>query len=173
MTDKISKPRVKKGMVAKNDDYNVTIKYSKTAVKDKLIKFTVTKGNSFEISTDKLIELVAHYVNSDVLAPMFVDTERINVVYVTRALNVRADRDIKEGETFQTYYEHPYPIEFALIEEGMGMALINKEKMGFQVTPEMLKDVKAKESPEAKTFIRKFYESFRNLGTKKELGSDT
>lgn len=171
--DKTKKPRVKKGLVSNNGDYSVSIKYSKTAVKDKLIKFTVNKGNSFEISTDKLIELVAHYVNSDVLAPMFVDTERINVVYVTRALNFRADKDIKEGETFQMYYEHPYPIEFALIEEGMGMALINKEKMGFVVTPEMLKDVKAKESPEAKTFIRKFYESFRNIGKKKELGSDT
>lgn len=151
------------GFKSEQDTYSVEIKYSKDAIKDKLVRFTVKDGNSFEISSDKLVELMSHYLNSESLAPAFVDTEKITVVYVKRQIKMKADRDIKTGEEFNVEYSHPYPLEFAIIEEGYKLALIDKEKLAVIVTPELLKQVKRDTPASSDNFIKKFYQAFKTL----------
>lgn len=152
-----------KGMVSKQENYSVEIKYSEEAEKKKLIKFIPKEGTPIEIEADKLIELLSHYVNSDMLAPTFVDTEKITVVYVKRQLKCRLDRDMKSGEEINIEYSHPYPLEFAIIEEGYKIALIDESRPGVIVTPEILKQVKRDTPKESKNFIKKFYKSFKSL----------
>lgn len=62
------------------DNYSVETKYSQEAIDKSLIKFTVTKGKSFEISIDELIELLAKGVNKEKLAPLFVNAEQVDMV---------------------------------------------------------------------------------------------
>jgi hypothetical protein len=64
-------------------------------------------------------------------------------------------------------YKHPYPVEFALIEKAMGIAMINEDVPAFTLTKEYLDDVMSKTTPEQKKFIRRFYEFFKNLKIKK------
>jgi len=161
-TKKVASKKVA-GMKSEQKDYTVEIKHTPEAIKKRLIKFTSTKKDGFEISADKLIELLSHYVNSDELAPAFVDTERINVVYVTRNIAATLERDFKAGETVHLAYEHPYPLEFALIEEAFNIAKIDKDREGFVVTPELIKKTKKQTPKSCLNFVKKFYESFKNL----------
>ncbi len=167
----------KKGMVADKGDYKVSVKYSDKAIEEKLMKFETPNGDSFEISVPHMIELVSHYVNGSDLAPMFVDNERIKIVYVTRNMKFKLEKDFKAGEEIVVAYEHPYPLEFAIIEEAFNLALIKKEKMGFMVTPEILAEVKRRTPQDSKKFIEKFYQSNQNLKLKEneeeELGNSS
>jgi hypothetical protein len=151
------------GMKSKQKDYTVEIKYSPEAIKNRLIKFTTDKKGGFEVSADKLIELLSHYVNSEELAPAFVDTQRINVVYVKRQIQAILERDFKAGEKISLEYEHPYPLEFALIEEAFNIAKVNKDREGFVVTPELIKKTKKQTPKSCIDFVKKFYESFKNM----------
>ena len=158
--------KTKTGVVAEKDNYKVEIKYSPESIEKKLVKFTLTKGKEIVISADELIELISLNVNSDKLAPLFVDNTSINIVYVNRQMKAIANRDIKEGEEIRLDYSHPYPVEFAYLEEAYNIAKIDKTKEGFEVTDEFLKEVVKKSKrgePERKNFITKFYESFKNL----------
>ncbi len=161
----MSKEEIKiEGKISEQKDYTVAIKYSEDAIKNKLIKFTAkNEDKSFEIETDKLIELMSQYVNSDTLAPAFIDTEKITVVYVTRNLKCKLDRDMKAGEEINIEYKHPYPLEFALIEEGYKIALIDKEHTAVTVTPEMLKQVKRDTPESSRNFVKSFYKGFKSL----------
>jgi hypothetical protein len=151
------------GMKSEQKDYTVEIKHTPEAIEKRLIKFTSNKKGGFEISAEKLIELLSHYVNSEELAPTFVDTQRINVVYVKRNIQAVLDRDFKAGEKVNFEYEHPYPLEFALIEEAFNIAKIDKDREGFVVTPELIKKTKKQTPKSCITFVKKFYESFKNL----------
>jgi len=156
------KKNTKTGLTSDQGDYKVSIKYSKKAIAEKLIKFTVG-DKSFEISSDKLIELLAKYVGSEELSPVFVNTERINVVFVKRNIQAQLDRDFKAGEIINMEYQHPYPLEFALIEEAYKIAAVNQEREGVIVTPELLKQVKRDTPKQSEHFIKSFYKSFKNL----------
>lgn len=156
----------KKGLISEKKNYTVELKYSSKAERDQLIRFTAKEGNTFEISAPQIVELVSQYINGKDLEPVFVDTERIKVVYVTRQMEAKLDRDFKAGETIRIGYQHPYPLEFAIIEEGMKLAKIDPNREGFIVTPELLKQVKRNTPESSKNFIQKFYESFKNLGRK-------
>lgn len=177
-TDSVVTPEITevKGMVADKGDYKVSVKYSDEAIEKKLMKFETPSGESFEISVEHMIELVSHYVNGSDLAPMFVDNERIKIVYVTRNMKFKLDKDFKAGEEIVVAYEHPYPLEFAIIEEAFNIALIKPDKMGFMVTPEILAEVKRRTPQDSKKFIEKFYQSNQNLDMKKdeeELGNSS
>lgn len=154
----------KKGLISEKKNYTVELKYSSKAERDQLIRFTAKEGNSFEISAPQIVELVSQYINGKDLEPVFVDTERIKVVYVTRQMEATLDRDFKAGETIRIGYQHPYPIEFAIIEEGMKLAQIDPNREGFIVTPELLKQVKRNTPEASKNFIQKFFQSFKNIG---------
>lgn len=158
----VNKVEDKKGFKSVQDGYTVEIKYNDESKNKKLIKFSVGES-SFEISTEKLIELVSHYVNGEELAPMFVDNERINIVYVKRQIQARLDKDFKEGDILNFEYSHPYPLEFAILEEASKLALIEKDREGVIVTPELIKRVKDAMPSQNENFIKKFYESFKNL----------
>lgn len=154
----------KKGLISEKKNYTVELKYSSKAERDQLIRFTAKEGNTFEISAPQIVELVSQYINGKDLEPVFVDTERIKVVYVTRQMEAKLDRDFKAGETIRIGYQHPYPLEFAIIEEGMKLAKIDPNREGFIVTPELLKQVKRNTPESSKNFIQKFFQSFKNIG---------
>lgn len=152
------------GMRSEQKDYVVELKYSEDAIAKKKIRFIAKKEDkSFEIEAEKLIELLTHYVSGEALSPAFVDTERITVVYVSRQLRCRLDKDMKAGEEFNIEYKHPYPLEFAIIEEGYKIAALDLEKNAVVVTPEILKQVKRDTPESSKNFVKKFYQSFKNL----------
>lgn len=145
-------------------DYTVRIGYSPEAKEKKLMKFITRKsGDEFEISAEELSSMLIGGVNSDVLEATFVDSERINVVEVGRQLQCILDKDMKKGEKININYTHPYPIEFALIEEVYKIAKIDEKVPRIEITREYIDEVKAKLKPEMTNYINKFYKSFKNI----------
>jgi hypothetical protein len=158
---------MKKAVELKKEKYTVQVNYSEEAEQKKLMKFITPSGDEFEISADEMMTMLVGQVNSEVLEAVFVETDRVNVVEVTRQLRVRADRDIQKGEEIRLDYTHPYPVEFAIIEEGMKIAKINKDVPVFTLTAEYLEEVKSKITPHQKKFISRLYESFKGLFKRK------
>lgn len=150
----------------KKEKFTLKVNYSPEAIEKKLMKFSTPNGDEFEISADEMSTILIGQVNSELHAATFVESDRVNVVEVTRQIRVRADRDIKKGEEIRLEYKHPYPVEFAIIEEGMKLAKINMDVPVFTLTKEYLDSVKDKITPEQETFINKFYMFFKNLWNK-------
>ncbi len=148
-------------LVKKN--FELHVNYDDNAIEKKLMKFITPSGDEFTISADEMSTILIGQVNSEQLEATFVESERVNVVEVTRQIAAIADRDIKKGESIRLEYTHPYPIEFAIIEEGMKIAKINKNAKVTELTAEFLQQVKEKITPEQTKFITKFYEFFKNL----------
>ena len=151
----------------KKDNFTVQIDYSKKAQKDKLLKFISKSGDEFELSAEELSSMLVGGVNSETLEATFVEHDKINVVEVGRQLECVLDKDMKKGEKININYMHPYPVEFALIEQAYGIAKINLDVPALTLTTEYIKSVKAKIKPEQENFIKKFYKSFNNLKLKK------
>lgn len=148
----------------KKADYTVQIGYSEKAIKDKMVKFITTKsGDEFEISSEELISLLVNHVNMDTLSPTFVETSKVNVVEVGRQLKCKLDKDMKKGQIININYSHPYPVEFALIEEAYKIAKIDEKIPRIEITKEFLAEVQAKLKPQQKDYIEKFYKSFREV----------
>jgi len=102
-------------------------------------------------------------VNSDTLEATFVESDRINVVEVGRQLQCVLDKDMKKGQKININYTHPYPIEFALIEEAYKIAKIDESVPRIVLTREYINEVKSKLKPEQTEYINKFYKSFKNI----------
>jgi len=151
----------------KKENFTVQIGYSEEAKKNKLLKFISKSGDEFEISAEELSSMIIGGVNNDTLSATFVETERINVVEVSRQLECRVDKDLKKGDTINLNYKHPYPIEFALIEQVMGIAKIEMDVPLTTLTNEYIEETKKKLKPAQENFIKKFYKSFKNLKIKK------
>lgn len=148
----------------KKQGYKIQVGYSDEAKEKRLIKFVLDpRKKEFEISADELISILVSQVNSDTLAPVFVDSERVVVVNVGRQLQCVLDRDMKKGQKINLNYSHPYPIEFALIEEGYKIAQIKKDAPAISLSKEYIDDVIKRTKPESKEFVEKFYKSFRNV----------
>jgi len=152
-----------KGIIAKKDNYTVEVKYSKEAIEKKLVRFTLTKGERFEISADELIGILTHQVNMDTLAPTFIETDRVHVVEVGRQLECVLDKDMKAGQKININYTHPYAVEYAIIEEAYKIAKINKDVPVFTLTKEFIDEVREKISPDMKKYTDAFYKSFKNI----------
>jgi len=153
----------KQAIELKKKDYTIQIGYSPKAKKDKLLKFISKSGDEFEISSEEMASILISQVNSNTLAAMFVETDKINVVEVGRQLECVLEKDMKAGEKIRINYTHPYPLEFALIEEATKVAKINMDAPTFILTKEYLDDFKKKLKPEMSEYIRNFYKSFKNL----------
>lgn len=151
----------------KRDKYTVQIGYSKKAIEEKLLKFISKSGDEFEISAEELSSMLIGGVNAETLEATFVNSDKINVVEVGRQLECVLDKDMKKGEKININYIHPYPVEFALIEQAWGIAKINMDVPAFTLTKEYIADVRAKIKPEQENFLKKFYKSFKNLKLKK------
>jgi hypothetical protein len=154
---------MKKSVELKKDKYTVRANYSKEAIDKKLMKFITPSGDEFEISADEIMTMLVGQVNSELLSASFVETDRVNVVEVTRQIALKVTKDLKVGDEIRVEYRHPYPVEFALIEQGMGIARINMDVPVFTLTKEYLDEVMKKVTPEQKKFVRRFYEFFKGL----------
>lgn len=159
---------MKKPVEMKKDKYTIQVNYSSDAIKNKLMKFITPSGDEFEISAEEMATILVGQINSELLEATFVESDRVNVVEVTRQVAVKTNRDIKKGEVIRLEYKHPYPIEFAVIEKVMGYAKINMDVPVFTLTKEYIDEMMLKaDTPERKKFIRRFYEFFKTLKGKK------
>lgn len=157
---------MQKGIIAKKDNFTVSVKYSDEAIEKKLVKFTLTKGDSLEISADELVGILSQQVNNEVLSAAFVEVDRINVVEVGRQLQFVLDKDYKKGQKVNANYTHPYPLEFALIEEAYKIAKIDEKVPKVELTKEYLDEFRKKLKPEMTEYVNKFYKSFKNVELK-------
>ena len=162
-----NKKEQKTGTKHEAKNYTVEVKYSPDAIREKKVRFTAKEDGSFEISTDELIDIVAMNVNSQVLAPMFVETDKVNIVQVERTLNGVLDEDKKKGDTISMNYFHPYPVEFAILEEVYKIAKIKDNSEVVTLTKEFIEETKKKLQPEMDEFVQKFYKSYNKLELKK------
>lgn len=158
-----------KGKKLDKGNFTVEVKYSDEAVEKKLIKFTVTEGNEIVLSADELVSMLVNQVNSEVLSATFVETDRVNVVEVGRQIQCVLDRDFKKGEIVNINYTHPYPIEFALIEEAWKIAQVKKDTKVTELTMEYLEKVKKQLQPGMVDYIQKFYKSFKSVNVEKNM----
>ncbi len=157
-----------KGVKLDKGNFTVEVKYSEEAVAKKLVKFTVVEGKEIILTADELVSMLVNQVNSEVLSATFVETDRINVVEVGRQMRVVLEKDFKKGEAININYSHPYPIEFALIEEAWKIAQIKKDTKVTELTAEYIEEVKKKLKPEMENYMKKFYQSFKGLGLEKK-----
>ncbi len=154
----------KKPVELKKDTFTIQVNYSKEAIDKKLMKFITKKsGDEFEISAEEMSTILIGQVNSDIVEATFVESDRVNVVDVTRQIRARAGRNIKKGEEIRIDYTHPYPIEFAIIEEVMKVAKINKDVPVFTLTSEYIAEVKNKITPKQEKFSEMLFKFFKNL----------
>lgn len=156
----------------KKKDYTVQINYSPEATEKKLMKFITNKNSDeFEISSEELSSMLIGGVNSETLEATFVESDRIDVVEVGRQLQCELTEDMKKGSKININYTHPYPLEFALIEQVYGIAKINMDVPVFSLTAEYIEEAKKKLKPEQEKFLNTFYKSFKNvnLDTKNKI----
>lgn len=156
-----------KGKKLDKGNFTVEVKYSDEAIEKKLIKFTVVEGKEIILTADEVISMLVNQVNSEVLSAAFVETDRVNVVEVGRQIQCVLDKDYQKGAVININYSHPYPVEFALIEEGWKLAQIKKDTKITELTSEYLEEVKKKIKPNMEAYIKKFYESFKSVNIKK------
>ena len=149
----------------KKKDYTIQVGYSPKARAKKLMKFISKSGDEFEISAEEMSSILVGQVNADTIEATFVESDKINVVEIGRQLQVKLDKDMKKGDVININYTHPYPIEFALIEEAYKIAKIDMNIPKVTLTKEYIDDVKSKLKPEMTDYINKFYKSFKNLKT--------
>jgi len=152
-----------KAVELKRDKYTIQVNYSDDAKEKKMMKFITPNGDEFEISSEEMISFLVNQVNMNTLEPTFVDSKKINVCEVARQIVAKADRDIKSGEEIRLNYVHPYPLEFALIEEIYKIASVKKDTKVVEITDEMIQDTLKKITPEMKDFSKLFYKSYSNL----------
>lgn len=153
----------KKPVELKKEKYTIQVNYSPEAIAKKMMKFITPGGEEFEISAEEMSTILIGQVNSDLIEATFVESDRVNVVEVTRQIRARADRDIKKGEEIRLDYTHPYPIEFAIIEEAAKLAIINKDVPVRELTVEYINAVKEKITPKQRKFVDLIYKFFKNL----------
>lgn len=153
----------KKPIELKKDTYTIQVNYSEDAIAKKLMKFITPGGEEFEISAEEMSTILIGQVHSDLIEATFVESDRVNVVEVLRQIRVRADRDIKKGEEIRIDYTHPYPIEFAIIEEAARVAIINRNVPVRELTIEYINAVKQKITPKQRKFSELVWKFFKDL----------
>jgi hypothetical protein len=148
------------------EKFTCEIGYSPEAIEKKLMKFICKDGGEFEISAEEMSSMLIGGVNSDTLEATFVESDRINVVEVGRQIQCELDKDMKKGDKININYTHPYPLEFALIEQVYGIAKLDENFKMVTMSKEYFDAVRAKIKPEQENFIKKSYKSFKNLNIK-------
>lgn len=163
----------KKPVEMKKEKYTIQVNYSPEAIEKKMMRFITPSGDSFEIGAEEMSTILIGQVNSSVIEATFVETDRVNVVDVTRQIRVRLDRDFKVGEEVRFDYVHPYPIEFAIIEQAANLAKINMDVPVRELTVEYIKEVEKKITTKQRKFVDRFYKFIRSLWPdKKEVATD-
>lgn len=152
----------KKPVKMEKENYTIEVNYSAEAIEKKLMRFIPKDGEPFEISAHEMSTILIGQVNSDLVSATFVESDRVNVVDVTRQIVGRADRDIAKGEEIRIDYTHPYPIEFAIIEEAAKVAKIRMDVPRYELTVDYINEVKAKITPQQNKFSE-FCRKFLNI----------
>lgn len=148
------------------ENYSIEVKYSDEAVEKKLIRIVTKSGDEVVFSAEEMISILVSQVNTETLSPTFVDMERINVVEVGRQLKCVLEEDMKKGQEININYTHPYPLEFALIEEMYKIAKVDPGIKVYELTSEFIKETKEKIKPEMESFVKKFYQTFKKVDIK-------
>ena len=156
------------GKEIKKDNYTVQIGYSKEAKEKKLLKFISKSGDEFEISAEELSSMLIGGVNQNTLEATFVESDKVDVVEVSRQLECVIDKKMKKGDKIRLNYKHPYPVSFALIEQIYGIAKIEMDVPMLTLTKKYIEDTRKKIKPEQEKFINKFYKSFKNVDLNKK-----
>lgn len=150
----------------KKEKYTIRVNYSKEAIDKKLMLFITPNGDEFTISAEEMATILIGQVNSDLISASFVESDRVNVVDVDRQIRVRVERDIKKGEEVRLTYTHPYPIEFALIEEAANLAKIRMDVPVRELSLEYIESVRAKITPKQRKFVDLVYKFFKTIREK-------
>jgi ribosomal 50S subunit-recycling heat shock protein len=146
--------------------YTIEVDYNKDATSRKLMKFIPKSKKPFVISAEEMMSILVSQVNSETLEAAFVESDRVHVVEVSRQLKCRADKDIKMGDEIRITYNHPLPIEFALIEEAWKIAQINQDVPVATLTKDYIDAARKKMKPVQKQnegFLKSFYAFFTGL----------
>lgn len=154
---------IKEPVKLEKEKYTLHVNYSDEAVENKTMKFITPSGDEFEITADEMVSILIGQVNSDLIAATFVESDRVNVVDVMRQIRVRADRDISKGEEIRLEYTHPYPLEFAVIEEAAKLAKIKMDVPMMILDVDYIKAAKERSTPEQKKFVDLIYKFFKDL----------
>lgn len=157
----------KKATELKKEKYTVQVNYSDEAIEKKLMKFITPSGDEFEVSAEEMVSMLVGQVNTETLEATFVESEQVRVVEVERQIRALAERDIKKGEEIRLTYIHPYPIEFAIIEEAAKIAKIRMDVPALELTVDYIKSVKEKLTQDQHKFVEKVYDFFKDLRIKK------
>lgn len=158
----------KKPVEMKREKYTLQVNYSAEAIEKKLMRFITPSGDEFEIGAEEMATILIGQVNSELVSATFVESDRVNVVEVTRQIRVRLDKDFKKGDEIRLDYVHPYPIEFALIEEAAKLAKINMDVPAQTLSVEYIQSVKDKITPKQRKFVDLIYKFFKNLHPNRE-----
>lgn len=153
----------KKPVELKKEDFTIQVNYSQEAIEKKLMRFISKSGDVFVISAEEMATMLIGQVNSELVEATFVESDRVAVVEVMRQIRVRADRDIAKGEEIRLDYYHPYPVEFALIEEAAKIAKINMDVPALELTVEYINAVREKITPKQKKFSELIWKFFKDL----------
>lgn len=153
----------KKASELKKENYTIQVNYSQEAIEKKLMRFISKNGDVFVISAEEMATILIGQVNSDLIEATFVESDRVNVVEVTRQIRVRLEKDFKKGEEIRLDYVHPYPVEFAIIEEAAKLAKINMDVPRMELTVEYIQSVKDKITPKQRKFVDLIYKFFKDL----------
>lgn len=167
-TNTIAVELEKKPVEMKKENYTLQVNYSPEAIEKKLMKFITPSGDEFEIGAEEMATILIGQVNSELIAASFVESELVNVVEVTRQIRVRLDQDFKKGDEIRLDYIHPYPVEFALIEEAAKLAKINMDTPVFTLSIDYINSVKEKITPKQRKFVDLIYKFFKNLHPNRE-----
>lgn len=116
------------GLVSKQSEFKIEIKYSDEAKEKQLIKFTPTK-KSFEISADDLLSIIRDNFSEKDLAVALSDTSinKIFMVDVVRQFHFEALQDYKKGDKVTIKAFQPYPYILAAAEEAYNLCKISGE----------------------------------------------
>lgn len=158
MSDSEKMEKRGKGLVAHREKFKVEVHYSDKATEKELIKFTMKKGKSFEISAKDLVNLIIPNFNKKLMAPLIVENNTIHMTEVTRVLHGILEKDMKKGDPITIPYKHFIPYQFAVCEESLQLAKITRPIKTITITPAEFEKAKESIDKKVKDFVELQYE---------------
>jgi len=150
--------KLKKGYLYEREDCDIIIKDTESNTKNDIITI-VPKKDKVKISAAELTTIIVEGLKtkSFLLHLKDMDLDKVYMTETERTLYFRADRDIKEGETFTIPYRHMYPFLLAKLEEGYGLAKIAGQVEA--VSDEYLKKAEETLLEKNRDFVEKIYKA--------------
>lgn len=115
--------------------FAVTANYSKTAKRDKTLKFKTHKfKEEFEISLGDVVNLCIKFFTQEDAAPLRFKHNVVKMTNVERTLVLTPERDIAAGEQVNLNFTHPMPLEWAIAEQAAGRLSIEVPNKYFELS---------------------------------------